>query len=313
MLAAPPVKASPCRCLNGKKLHEATGNGRCRQSARHCACGQHPHRLGGRAARHAQSIHAPAMAAVTPTFYGLDDESLASYFEAIAAAAPDVPLILYDIPALATNGVSPALLHTLAGRIPSLAGIKSSRPDAIQVRQLLDKAPENIVTLAGNEAIALGLLALGMDGLLSGLATAVPEPLVALTQAMQNQDIAEARRQQSIIRQILALAPAGKRIGWLKQILNERGVAVGPAAPPLGLCLRANSGRPSPLCWPNPEMKLLLFDIDGTLIRSNSAGRAAMTYAHGAGFWQRRPHWRLPHGWQNRSAHHHRFAAGRRF
>ncbi len=218
--------------LERKKLHEATVTAVAGKAPVIVHVGSIRTDWAVELARHAQSIHAPAMAAVTPTFYGLDDESLASYFEAIAAAAPDVPLILYDIPALATNGVSPALLHTLAGRIPSLAGIKSSRPDAIQVRQLLDKAPENIVTLAGNEAIALGLLALGMDGLLSGLATAVPEPLVALTQAMQNQDIAEARRQQSIIRQILALAPAGKRIGWLKQILNERGVAVGPAAPP---------------------------------------------------------------------------------
>ena len=184
-------------------------------------------------ARHAAAIRADAIAAVTPNFYKLDDkDSLVSYYEAIAAAAPDTPLVLYDIPHLATNGVSPELLQMLAGRIPSLAGIKSSRPDAQAVRQLLDAAPAHLLTLAGNEAIALGLLALGMDGLLSGLSTAVPEPLVALTQAVSSNNLAAAQRQQTIIRDILALTPPGKRIGWIKQILAERGIAAGPAIPP---------------------------------------------------------------------------------
>lgn len=184
-------------------------------------------------ARHAVAIQADAIAAVTPNFYKLDDnDSLLSYYKAIATAAPDTPLILYDIPHLATNGISPNLLQRLAAEIPSLAGIKSSRPDAQAVRNLLDAAPPHLTTLAGNEAIALGLLALGMDGLLSGLATAVPEPIVALVQAISNNDLAAAQHQQTIIRHILALTPPGKRIGWLKQILAERGIPVGPAVPP---------------------------------------------------------------------------------
>lgn len=184
-------------------------------------------------AQHAVAIQADAIVAITPNFYKLDDEdSLVSYYQAIAAAAPDLPLFLYDIPHFATNGISPNLLRILAEQIPSLAGIKSSRPDAQIVRQLLDAAPEHLLALAGNEAIALGLLALGMDGLISGLSTAVPEPIVALVQAVTNNDLAEAQRQQTIIRDILATIPAGKRIGWLKQILIERGIPVGPAVPP---------------------------------------------------------------------------------
>jgi dihydrodipicolinate synthase/N-acetylneuraminate lyase len=183
--------------------------------------------------KHAATIQADAIAAVTPNFYKLDDEdSLVSYYKAIAAAAPEMPLILYDIPHLATNGISPNLLQILVREIPSLAGIKSSQPDAKAVRQLLDVVPPHLLALAGNEAIALGLLALGMDGLLSGLSTAVPEPIVALTQAVFNNNLPEAQRQQTIIRDILALTPPGKRIGWLKQILAERGIPVGPAIPP---------------------------------------------------------------------------------
>lgn len=199
-------------------------------------------------ARHAESIGADAIAAVTPYFYGMDDASLAAYYEAIAAAAPDTPLILYDIPALAVNGISPGLLTQLAD-LPSLAGFKSSRADAGQIASLLAARPAHTIALAGNETVALALLALGIDGLLSGLSTAVPEPFVALTQAFAAGEQEEARRQQQIIRQILALSPAGQRIGWIKQILNERGVMVGTAVPP----------RPTPAgpFWPEIEQILV--------------------------------------------------------
>ncbi len=184
-------------------------------------------------AKHAETMQADAIVAVTPNYYKLDDDdSLVSYYTAIATAAPNTPLILYDIPQLATNGISPNLLQTLVKQIPSLAGIKTSRPDAQLVRQLLDAAPEEFLALAGNEAIAIGLMALGIHGMLSGLSTAVPEPFVALTGAVTNNDLTEAQRQQTKIRKILALTPPGKRIGWIKKILSERGVPVGPSIPP---------------------------------------------------------------------------------
>ena len=215
-----------------QKLHEATlnaANGRVPVLV-HVGAMRTDHAL--ILARHAEAIGADVIAAMTPYFYGMDDGSLADYFHQIAAAAPNTPLIVYDIPQLAVNGVSPALLARLGRELPTLAGIKSSRADAGQVRNLLDARPEQIVALAGNEPIALGLLALGMDGLLSGLATAVPEPLVALTRAVAEGNLPEAQRQQEIVRQILALTPAGQRIGWIKTILQERGVPVGTAVPP---------------------------------------------------------------------------------
>lgn len=197
-------------------------------------------------ARHAASLRPEAIVAVTPYFYGVDDDGLAAYFHAIAEAAPDIPLLLYDIPQLATNGISPDLLSRLRRDLPSLAGLKSSRPDAQMVRRLLDAAGD-LMLFAGNEAIALGLLALGATGLISGLSTAVPEPFVALTQAVADGDLASARQQQQLINQLGACLPAA-RIGAIKQILSARGIDVGPAVPP----------RPMPTTAVWPKMAALL-------------------------------------------------------
>ncbi len=182
--------------------------------------------------QHAALINADAIVAITPTFYGMDDDSLAGYFHAVAAAAPETPLLLYDIPHMAINGVSPALLARLGRELPTLAGVKTSRPDAQMVRQLIAAAPERALVLAGNERIALGSLAMGADGLISGLSTAVPEPFVALTRAVGQGELAAARQAHQTINRLLDQIAGLPRIGAVKRILAERGVPVGTAAPP---------------------------------------------------------------------------------
>ena len=183
-------------------------------------------------AAHGAGLRPDALVAMTPTFYGMSDEALARYFHAIAAVAPDIPLFLYDIPQFAVNGVSPALLSRLAAEIPSLAGLKSSRVDVQVVRQLIDALPRDRILLAGNESAALGSLALGADGLISGLSTAIPEPFVAMTREAAAGNIEQAREWQRCINRLLA-ALGNARIGGIKAILNQRGIPVGPPVPTL--------------------------------------------------------------------------------
>ncbi len=186
----------------------------------------------GALTRPAAGLRPDAIVAMTPTFYGMSDTALARYFHAIAEAAPDIPLFVYDIPQFAVNGVGPGLLATLARDIPSLAGLKSSRVDVQMVRQLIDALPPEKILLAGNESAALGSLALGADGLISGLSTAIPEPFVAMTRAFGEGDIDSARAWQRRINQLLS-ALGSARVGGIKAILNQRGIDVGPPVPEL--------------------------------------------------------------------------------
>jgi dihydrodipicolinate synthase/N-acetylneuraminate lyase len=174
---------------------------------------------------------ADGIVVITPTFYGLPDDVLLDYFRAMAARAGSTPFLVYDIPHMAVNGVSPTLLDQLQQAIPSFAGIKCSRPDAQVVRQFVDVAGGNALVLAGSERIALGSLALGATGLISGLATAIPEPFVALSEAFVSGDLERARGEQRRINRLLDLIPAGHRIGAIKLILEQRGII--PSGRPL--------------------------------------------------------------------------------
>lgn len=197
---------------------------------------------------HAVTLNPAAIVAIPPTFLGMDDDALFDYFVAIAAAAPELPLFLYDIPHMAGNGISIPLFERLAVAVPSLAGVKISRPDAQAIRRLIDATPEHMMVLVGNEAIALGSLALGADGMISGLATAVPEPFVTLTQQVADGNIAAAQQTQKLINRLLAFTPAQRRIGMIKSILNDRGINVGTAVPPRAM--------PETAVWPLMKREL---------------------------------------------------------
>ncbi len=199
-------------------------------------------------ARHAATLGVDAIAAVTPFYYGMHDDGLAAYFHAVADAAPGIPLFLYEIPHMAVNGISPGLAARLSVEIPSLAGVKCSNQSVQAVRRLLDALPPEKFVLIGNETAALGSLALGCVGMVSGLSTAVPEPFVGLAKAFAAGDMDEARRQQHIINQLLLHMPPGARIGGIKAILGSRGVAVGTAVPTL----------PMPDASPWPAMQDLI-------------------------------------------------------
>lgn len=187
-------------------------------------------------ARHAATADADAIVAIPPYFYGMHDDALAAHFQAIADVVPEIPLLAYDIPHMAVNGISPSLASHLCATIPSMAGFKSSNQSIQAVRRLLDAVPDDRIVLAGNESAALGSLALGADGLISGLSTAVPEPFVAMTHAFAVGDIDGARKYQRLINRLLGQIPAGERLGAIKSILVERGIPVGTPVPTLPHC-----------------------------------------------------------------------------
>lgn len=183
---------------------------------------------------HAGEIGADATVCVTPYFYPVDDDALVNYFKTIAAATPDLPFLVYDIPHFANNTISPTLLQRLGDEIPNLAGVKCSSGDGQAIRRLIAPTPDDVLFLAGNERIMLGSLAMGAHGAISGLSTAIPEPFVGMVNAFAAGQMQEAQNWFGIINRLLDQLATQPRIGGIKQILQERGVAIGDPMPPRG-------------------------------------------------------------------------------
>ncbi len=123
-----------------------------------------------------------------PYFYRYSDAQLLEFYGQFAhSIAAQTRIFLYNLP-LFTPPISGALAIRLLGS-GAFAGIKDSSGDwrlFETLRNLRDKVPFTLLT--GSESLYLRSRLAGADGIVSGVAAAVPELLVAIDRAIRTGD-----------------------------------------------------------------------------------------------------------------------------
>jgi len=183
-------------------------------------------------ARHAAHIGADGIAIIAPYFYPFDHRAIIQHFCAVAEAVPSLPVYLYNLPAFARNEITPELLTEVCRLCPNIVGIKHSDANLVRLQEFRQVTGPGFSLLSGSDAVALAALALGADGCVSGNASAFPEVLVSLYQAMQRGDLAEARRHQDNLHALRALLGDGLSLASFKVALHYRGIHVGGVRSP---------------------------------------------------------------------------------
>lgn len=113
------------------------------------------------------------------------------HFRAIAEAV-DLPVLLYNIPGRTGVNLEPATVLRLA-EIPNVIGIKESSGNITQITELLTTAPQGFKVFAGDDSVALPVLALGGAGLVSVASNVIPAEMAAMVRAALDGDWATAR------------------------------------------------------------------------------------------------------------------------
>lgn len=183
--------------------------------------------------RHAQAIGAQAVAIVPPFYYHHTDEALLDHFEQIATAVPDLPIYLYNNPAVANNRLSVGMVGQLAAQCPNIVGIKDSSGSLDYLMAVAALRSGAFNTASGSDGQILAAQAVGCDACVSGNANVVPELVVALFDAAASGDLPRARqlqRQLNSVRQILA---DGADLALFKAILARRGLPFSAVRAPL--------------------------------------------------------------------------------
>ncbi len=103
------------------------------------------------------------------------------HFRAVAEAT-DLPLLLYNIPSRTGANLEPMTALRLA-EIPNVIGIKESSGNLAQITELITKAPPSFAVFAGDDSLALPVLALGAAGLVSVASNAIPVEMTHLVDA----------------------------------------------------------------------------------------------------------------------------------
>jgi len=128
---------------------------------------------------------------VTPYYNKPPQEGLYQHFRAIAESAPDLPLLLYNVPSRTGCKLEPDTVARLA-EIPSIIGIKEATGDLDQASQIRSLTASDFVIYSGDDSLTLPLMAVGAKGVVSVASHLVGRQLQAMMQSFSSGNVQEA-------------------------------------------------------------------------------------------------------------------------
>jgi 4-hydroxy-tetrahydrodipicolinate synthase len=143
--------------------------------------------------RRAQELGAAGALVVTPYYNKPSAEGLVAHFAAIAAAAPGLPLIAYNVPGRTGQNITPAVLARLWEN-PQIVAVKECSGSLAQVAEIARTLPDGKTLLAGDDILAVASIAVGATGLISVLGNVLPRETAAMVAAALRGDRGEALR-----------------------------------------------------------------------------------------------------------------------
>lgn len=184
--------------------------------------------------REAASAGAAGLLLMPPYFFRYGQEEIHEFYLQFAAAiAGAAPIFLYNIPAF-TNEIAIDTATALLGT-GLFTGIKDSGGQYGYFERLLAISRETPFTLLiGNDRIYSRARQAGAHGIVSGVACAAPELLVALEDAIARKLTAKVARLDTRLHEFIGWHDKFPTPVVIKTAARERGLKIGPPALPLG-------------------------------------------------------------------------------
>jgi len=133
---------------------------------------------------------ADAALVVGPYYNKPTQEGFYQHFKAVAEAV-DIPICLYNIPGRTGKNIEPETIARLA-ECPNITMVKEATGSMDQASQILQMT--DLLLLSGDDSLTLPLMALGGAGVVSVVGNIVPKDMIALINAYQAGNQAEALR-----------------------------------------------------------------------------------------------------------------------
>ncbi len=186
-------------------------------------------------ARHAEDIGAFAISTVAPTYYRPSHVSdLTGYCREVASSAPHTPFYFYHIPSLTHVYFSMFDFLSLGAKeIPTLAGIKYTHNDFVDLFACLRLENHRFNILFGRDELLLAALIYGIDGAVGSTYNYAAPLYKRLIQEYQNGNLDEARNLQSLSIELVRLVTQYNEIAVGKAIMTWLGVNCGSVRQPL--------------------------------------------------------------------------------
>lgn len=133
-------------------------------------------------AHHAESVGVDAIASIPPIYFRLPEYSIAAYWNAISAAAPNTDFVIYNIPQLAGTALTMSLFAEMM-KNPNVIGVKNSSMPTQDIQMFKSAglaAKEDFIVFNGPDEQFVAGRAIGADGGIGGTYGVMPELFLKL-------------------------------------------------------------------------------------------------------------------------------------
>jgi 4-hydroxy-tetrahydrodipicolinate synthase len=177
----------------------------------------------------ARGLGATAVAVITPHFMPLTDAAVFDFFARIADASAGLRVYAYVFEARTGFAVSDELLGRIAA-LPNLVGAKISGEPVARLDGYRAAVPAAFELWTGSDKDLAVVPEHGGIGVVSGVASAFPEPFLALTRALQSGTEVDRATAQEQVDRVVSLT--GGSPALLKEALRLRGIDAGHSRTP---------------------------------------------------------------------------------
>lgn len=180
----------------------------------------------------AMDCGADVLSVITPSFAKASQHELIVHYETVAAAVPEAPIVLYNIPARTGNALAHETVAELA-KIDNIVGAKDSSGDWTNLSAYIELTKDmDFAVLSGNDSLILKALQAGAKGAIAGCANVYPKNMVGIYENFKKGDIEAAQKCQDAVAPLRACFKYGNPNTVVKTAVNLLGYPVGKCRAP---------------------------------------------------------------------------------
>jgi 4-hydroxy-tetrahydrodipicolinate synthase len=144
-----------------------------------------------KATKAAKKLGADGVLSVGPYYNKPTQQGYYEHFKAIAEAE-DIPVVVYNVPGRTASNIEAKTMLRLA-EIRNIVAVKEASGNLGQIMDIIKDRPAEFRVLSGDDAIALAVVAMGGDGLVSVVSNEAPAMMREIIDAALSGDLVRAR------------------------------------------------------------------------------------------------------------------------
>src|SRR5499427_7519599 len=141
--------------------------------------------------KRAKKLGADGVLSVGPYYNKPTQQGYYEHFKAIAQAE-DIPVVVYNVPGRTSGNIEAKTMLRLA-EISNIVAVKEASGNLGQIMDIIRDAPSEFRVLSGDDALALPIVAVGGDGVVSVVSNETPGMMSAMIDAALEGHVEKAR------------------------------------------------------------------------------------------------------------------------